>query len=79
MENGEVELFGGYCDEEVRDLTTALTSLRQQALDLECLSDMRGRRFHCREGIESINEQIPFGGVARREADLQVADRAMYI
>jgi hypothetical protein len=67
-------LFGCGRDQEIWDLATPLTDGCQHALYLARSVDVHGTRFHEFEGVQGRSEIVPFGGVAGRVPDLEVAD-----
>jgi SAM-dependent methyltransferase len=74
VEHSQVEGFAGGCDEQVGDLAASLAAVRQEALDLQGAMEVSRGGLDGGEDIEGLHELIPLGGVARRVADLEVAD-----
>ena len=74
MQHGEVVCLGRCRDEQVRDLSTALTTGRQEPLYLSSAFDVRSGGFDEIKGLQRIEQLIPLAGSAGRIADLEITD-----
>ena len=74
VQDGEVAGLGGGGDQQVGHLAAPLMSARKQTLDLPRTAHVLGGRLHQLEDLHRLRKAIPLGLVARRIADLQIAD-----
>lgn len=74
VEHDMASLLGRGGDQQVRDLPTPLAAGSEHALHLACPLQMLGCSLDQHEGSERTDEIVPLPVIARRVADLEIAD-----
>lgn len=74
MQHDETAQLARRGDEEIGNRSPALAPLGQQALYLTRAPNMVGSRLDQSEGLECLDETVPFLRASRRVPDLEIAD-----